>query len=315
MPFEFPSGSSDDQFLVDVVQPFAAGTPPVAGTPAVRRIEKTTAFEVTWDNAGDHPKFSAENEAVGGSVDVHRGTYELEFDECPEGSQWSSGTEWGVVETTSALELDRLASQYGTLELSKWDTGAFKPKAAVELVLPNGKYTQLRSPPIRTGSDQSSLLRGVQSVPLKFASDAKLSPGKGLSVVLVDDFEVTALGPAKTLGEVIGVALVKTGDTKGSKTCTKYVDKKGKPAPDVELKLKETRLVVVDRRNSEELVNKVFPPDETCPDYVAVFGTSDTPGDTTTDSATPTKAIVRWLTAQVVGKTLAQLRDASSAEG
>ena len=95
--------------------------------------------------------------------------------------------------------------------------------------------------------------------------------------------DVDAVAKAERLPEV-----------KGTKKCTGYKDNAGKPSPDMELQLKETEVIIFERRTGNVVTKKVFPPDTECPMFA--FRRADEKGH---DSSFPTTEIKAWLKTQI----------------
>jgi len=63
--------------------------------------------------------------------------------------------------------------------------------------------------------------------------------------------------------------------------------------PDIELQLKETEVVIYNRRTGDEVAKKVFPPNNECPQFT--FQRKD---ERKKDSSKPTRKIEAWLRTQ-----------------
>jgi len=81
---------------------------------------------------------------------------------------------------------------------------------------------------------------------------------------------------------------------KGTRKCTGYKDKAGKAASDVDLQLKETNVIIFERRTDKVLQKKVFPPDDRCPMFLLRRA-----GENTQESSIPAEAIKGWLKTQI----------------
>ena len=133
---------------------------------------------------------------------------------------------------------------------------------------------------------------------MKFKGESDTDPKPGLSIMFMQGSTKKVFGQASVLSDLDAIAIANLlPDVKGTKTCTGYSStsktSKGKAMPDIELQLKETEVVIYDRRKGGEIAKKVFAPEKRCPSFVYTQQ-----GENQKDSSIPTRKIEGWLRTQ-----------------
>jgi len=132
---------------------------------------------------------------------------------------------------------------------------------------------------------------------LVFGGEARKAPDQHKSVFAVSPFVRAVVGEAATFGDIDAVAVTKMlPDVKGMKSCGGFADSSGRPAPAVNIRLKEAEVTIYDRRTGAELERRRFPPKEECPVVAMVKR-----GSNEDDSQPPKEAILAWLKAWTEG--------------
>lgn len=132
---------------------------------------------------------------------------------------------------------------------------------------------------------------------LVFGGEAKQAPARHKSVFAVSPFVRAIVGEAATLGDIDAVAVTKMlPEVKGMKRCGGFADSSGRPAPAVNIRLKEAEVTIYDRRTGAELERRRFPPKEECPTVAMVKR-----GSNEDDSQPPKEEILAWLKAWTEG--------------
>jgi hypothetical protein len=101
---------------------------------------------------------------------------------------------------------------------------------------------------------------------------------------MYEEYGHKLIGRARRARDVDAIAIVRQLlEVKQTRTCSGYTGDQNKPAPDITLRLKETEVVVYDRRTAKSLRRFVLPPDPGCPGIVISLN----PSDRTRDSGAP----------------------------
>lgn len=189
------------------------------------------------------------------------------------------------------VKVKDMSAQLGTLEIASLQDAKLDPELRAELKIP-GKRTEFALPPAKL-LGLTDILKKVENSPVLFEGEAE-KEGEGFAILSLTSLTPELFGKATLLQDVDGIAIHRRLDeVKGTKTCSGYKSK-GKPVPDLTLELKETEVVIYDRRSSDQVAKKIFPPEDRCPMFA--FGGK---GDRTQSSSAPTAAIENWLRTNV----------------
>ncbi len=232
-----------------------------------------------------------------GDVSIFQGAYQVTIHGFPKGTAWSVGEDKGTVDSRvfEIIKIKEMQDQFGQIPIDKLKKFELDPKASLEVIMPNGNWFELELPATTVGLSIDHVLKKVENGPVKFG-DEKGDPKPGTSVLFMYGLTWKVFGQASLLSDVDAIAMARLLDeVKSTKKCTGYRSNDKKPMPDIQLQLKETEVIIYDRRKGGEMKKKVFPPDDDCPSF-----TFQRKGENKTDSSIPSKKIESWL--RSVGK-------------
>ena len=231
-------------------------------------------------------------------VGIFRGTYQVTIYGFPKQTKWSALDKKGVIDSDiySILKIADMSDKLGDVpaDPEKQRDAKLDPGATLALELPNGATASIKLPPSGLGLSVDEALKKIENGPVLFGNEPP--GGKPMeSILYANGFSSPLFGRATKLRDVYALAKATLlPDVKGTKKCTGYKGKDDKPTSDLELSLKETEVVIYERRTGNVLQKKTFPPDTGCPMFT--FRRAD---ETTHDSSIPTQAIEAWLRTQI----------------
>ncbi|MBW2457978.1 MAG: hypothetical protein JRI68_25960 [Deltaproteobacteria bacterium] len=248
-------------------------------------------LEIEWPKDN---KFTVKGNAKQyGDCTVFRGTYQVTIHGFPKGTQWSAGDKKGTTQspTLAILKLKDVQTELGKLKIADLIKVTVDPKLTLKLQ-PPGYEAEIKLPPGRV-LGLNDILKKVENGPVLFGEESEEAK-KGLAILSLESLRPKVFGKATLLEEVDAIAVSHLlEEVKGTKTCKGYTDNAGKPMPDIELQLKETEVAIYNRRTGDEIAKKVFPPDNSCPQFT--FQRKD---EKSKDSSKPTRTIEAWLRSQ-----------------
>lgn len=233
-----------------------------------------------------------------GEAGIFRGTYQVTIYGFPKGTKWAALDKKGIIDSDvyNILKIVDMSEKLGDVPADSDKQREFKldPGASLKLELPDGDNADIKLPPSDLGLSVDEAFKKIENGPVLFGKeppDAKPME----NVLYLNGLSPTVFGRASVLKDVDAVAKATLlPDVKGTKKCTGYKNNDGKAAADLELALKETEVVIYDRRTGNVVQKKVFPPDDDCPMFT--FRRSD---EKAHDSSIPTTEIEAWLKTQI----------------
>ncbi len=251
-----------------------------------------TTLEIEWTK---DDKFQVKGRPLQkGEVDIHNGHYRVSLFGFPKGTKWSALDKSGVAESSVIASINAIdmVEKLGTLpaDATLRHKAKLDPEATFTLEVPGSAKLEIKLPPSDAGLSAETLLSKIDSGPVLFGKeppDAKPMQ----SILLLDDVHPDLFGRAETLRDVDALAKAQLlADVKGTKTCTGY---KGNGGKDIVMNLKETEVVIYERRTGKVTAKKSFPPNDKCPEML--YRSSKEKSVESTDSRMPTTAIEAWL--------------------
>lgn len=229
-----------------------------------------------------------------GEASIQQNTYEVTLYGFPRGTKWSALDKNGVTDSASRATINAvdITEKLGAVPLdqAKQRDVRLDPEASMTLELPNGAKTEIKLPPARVGPAVYNTLKQATTGPVLFGKEPP-DEKPMQSIIIGWAMEPEIIGNAKMAKDIDAVAIsTQLADVKGTKKCTGYTGGKG----DITLQLKETELVIYERRTGKQMAKKTFPPDQTCPK----FAIQDNKGSAN-DSSIPVEAMRAWLKTQV----------------
>jgi hypothetical protein len=211
----------------------------------------------------------------------------------PKGTEYEVGDQKGEIEDSYGKNIDvDVKQKLGDTQiddLEKFDSGL-----TLTISFPDGRTGSAKVPPVNFKFGLSDFLKKAEHGPVMFGKEGD-DPKKTDSLLYPVAMDVKVVGRAGKLSEVDYIALANlSGDAKSTKTCGGYHDNDGKAMPDITLNLKETEVVIYDRRTGDVVQKKTFPPDDECPMFT--FQQAD---QNSTDSSIPEEQVEAWLKTQV----------------
>jgi hypothetical protein len=227
-------------------------------------------------------------------VSVYKATYQVTAYGFPEGTKWSALDKMGSIDhsSLSILAIADVTPKLGDLpaDQDKRRSAKIDPGASLKLELPDGSTTTVKLPPADPLLSVEEALKKVEHGPVTFGNEPPAKKPMG-SILYPQGLGVELIGRADKIRDTYAVALATLLPTvKGTKKCTGYKDSKGNPMKDMDLQLKETEVVVYERRTGNVVQKKVFPPNKECPMF-----TFSRPDETSTDSMIPITDVGAWL--------------------
>lgn len=211
----------------------------------------------------------------------------------PKGTQYAVGDQKGTIEDSygSYAEVD-VADKLGDVTidgLEKVDSGL-----SLKLSYPDGREGESKLPPVDFRYGLAEALKNAEHGPVRFGKEAD-DPKKTDSLLLVQPMQFKLFGRGGKLSEVDYIAIsTQLTEVTGTKTCTGYTDNAGNAMPAMTVNLKESEVVIYDRRTGDVVTKKTFEPDNTCPQFV--FTAKDA---NSMDNYPPDEIIEAWLKTQV----------------
>lgn len=228
------------------------------------------------------------------------GDYTVDLIAFPRGTRWEVGGARGTVTSSeyTYIKAVHLADQLADLGVGE-GRHSLTPHATLALTLPDCTTHQLPLPSLEADGALQQLLGRVPQGPVLFQGETGELHDPPRSLFVVAEYELPRLiGHAQRARDLDAVAIVRQlPEVKQTRTCTGYTDSDNKPAPDVALRLKDTEVVVYDRRTAKSLKRLVLPPDPSCPSIVIHIQ----PADPARDSSVPRAAVEAALRSMVSG--------------
>jgi hypothetical protein len=248
-------------------------------------------FEIEW--VSDHEFVVRGHANRKGRVSIHGdGGYKLMLQGFPEGTRWTVGDKKGVIRSRASEFADIEAvnrAELGEVPLDRYRTYGLGPTGTLILELPSGQTgtTELRKASPRSFIDEA--LKQIQNGrPLRFGDEPEPREAPN-AIILYRPSGFETFGAAETFADVDLVAFSnRLPEVKDEIICSGYTDPDGTPTSDLTIRLKETEVVVYDRRTADVAHTKIFAPDAECPS----FRMGD---ETTRDSYPPRREIHAWL--------------------
>jgi hypothetical protein len=233
-----------------------------------------------------------------GEIAIFRSNYQVTLHGFPKGTKWSALDKKGITESESLaiLKILDMTEKLGDVPVDqdKQRDAKLDPGASLTLDLPTGEKGDIKLPASDLGLSIEETFKKIENGPVLFGKEPPDEKPME-NILFVEGMTPEVFGRASVLKDVDAVAKSeRLAEVKGTKKCTGYKDNAGKPAADMELQLKETEVVIYERRTGNVLQKKTFPPDDSCPMFT--FRRADEKGH---DSSTPTAAIKAWLKTQV----------------
>jgi hypothetical protein len=233
-----------------------------------------------------------------GEVAIFRSIYQVTVHGFPKGTKWAALDKKGIVDSDvyNILKILDMTDKIGDVpaDKDKQREARLDPGANLTLELPSGEKADIKLPGSDLGLSVDEMLKKVENGPVLFGKEPPDEKPME-NILYLEGMTPEVFGRASVLKDVDAVAKAeRLPDSKGTKKCTGYKDNAGKPAADMELQLKETEVVIYERRTGNVVQKKVFPPDDTCPMFT--FRRAD---EKQQDSSIPTTAIQAWLRTQV----------------
>lgn len=165
--------------------------------------------------------------------------------------------------------------------------------ATFSVTPPGGAAIEVTLPPQQAYGVKDTLLSVAQG-PLLFSGEVE-GPGPIRNAIWWHFSGQEIIGtPAATVAELDAVVVVERPEGT-TKACTGYTDDSGNPQPDVTLHLKDTVVVIYERRTGSEVAKTTFPPDPECPTWL----TAEKGSAASRDSSLPLDDIRAWIGTQV----------------
>lgn len=261
-----------------------------------KKPEKKEPIEVTWKRGA----FSAATGEGEGRLSIYKGKLQLSLTKWPKGTYYEIGDEKGTIDAYSAIVVLRDAMDlYAKWPVKDLMNHTVDLEATVSIIRPDGTHADVKLEPYKLNVFSfKSDIEAVQNGPYLFPGEkADDDPKPGRSIFYANGVgSRRVFGQATVMSDIDAVAFSRMlPEVKGTKTCggyTKTSNRKEK-MPDIEVQLKETEVVIYDRRKGGEITKKVFPPEKRCPSFV-----STSAGDNTADSTIPFRQIEAWLRTQ-----------------
>lgn len=281
-------GGSDDP------KPTVRESTATSSRPALPPTNTTLEIEWTKDD-----KFQVKGRPLQkGEVDIFEAAYRVSLYGFPTGTKWSALDKSGATASSvmANIRVVDMVEKLGTLpaDATLRHKAKLDPEATLTLEVPGGAKVDIKLPPSDAGLSAEKMLDKIDSGPVLFGKeppDAKPMQ----SIILVDSVHPKLFGRAETLRDVDALAKAQLlADAKGTKTCTGY---KGNGGKDIVLNLKETEVVIYERRTGKVAAKKVFPPNDKCPEML--YRSSKETSVEKTDSRIPSDAVEAWLKSQI----------------
>lgn len=276
----------------------AAGDARSDGTasPAGAAPRPTTPLDIEWVK---DDKFQVKGKPTQyGDVTIFRSTYQVTIHGFPKGTKWSALDKKGIADSDvfAIIKILDMTEKIGTVpaDAEKQRDAKLDPEATLTLELPGGEKADIKLPPSDLGLSVDEMLKKVENGPVLFGKEPPDEKPME-SILFIQGITPELFGRATVLRDVDAVAKATLlPDVKGTKKCTGYKDNAGKPTSDIELNLKETEVVIYERRTGNVVTKKTFAPDDGCPMFA--FRRADEKGK---DSSIPSEPIKAWLKTQI----------------
>lgn len=245
-------------------------------------------FSLSW--ADDAKLVVDGNDEVHARVALYEGHYQITFHRFPVGTRWTVGQRSGQLDSDifSTVRLVSIEDELGSVPVARYRTHTVGPTDTLEVQIPSGDRASIALRPLSVGFTVARTLEGIENGPVRF--DPEPERGARNSVALLETSGFKVFGPAETVRDIDQLAVVRRRpEVVGEKHCGGE-DARGRPLPNVTLQLKETEVVVFDRRTGEVAESRVFPPQDRCP-TIALPSSREGPRD----SYPPTRDIEAWL--------------------
>jgi hypothetical protein len=233
-----------------------------------------------------------------GDVTIFRSNYQVTVHGFPKGTKWAALDKKGVIDSDvyGIIKIIDMTEKIGGVPVDKDKQREAKldPEATLTLELPTGEKADIKLPPSDLGLSVEEMLKKVENGPVLFGKEPPDEKPME-NILFLEGFTPEVFGRASVLRDVDAIAKAeRLAEVKGTKKCTGYKDNAGKAASDIELQLKETEVVIFERRTGNVVQKKVFPPSDECPMFT--FRRAD---EKTQESSIPSTAIKSWLKTQV----------------
>lgn len=268
----------------------AAPVPAVVPAPAALDAQAPPALAIEWPSPAGFQVVG--QPSLGGEVHVYGGAYRVSLRGFPAGTRWEVSGRTGQLEpfATGFVDLADVTAALLDVPVAGLEDARLGGGSTLMLTPPEGGRVEvpLPSAPVN-GMGVHDLFARVEHGPLLFPGEAPAGQAPR-SILLTYGFahEFRVFGrPAERLRDIDGVAVRRIRPAHKTRLChgTRGLDQK--VLPDVTLRLRETEVVVYDRRRGTVVDRRVFPPDERCPGFDV--------RDSATDSFVPSAAIDEWL--------------------
>jgi hypothetical protein len=262
-----------------------AGSGEQSAAPAPVKKAAAKPLVVDWNERKGSLQGGQETIEVLGS----KTEYSITLSKFPVGTTWEVGGKKGKVDSdiydmVSVDVRDKLAG-VALDQLKSVDV-----ELTMKLELPDGRQGEVKLPPVYFDYGLRELFEKADGGAITFGAEPD-DPKKTDCLVWPSGGELERYGKCGKVHEIDWIAVShRLEDEKGRKVCKGYTDNAGNPMPDLTVLLKETEVVIYDRRTGDVVDKKVFPPDDECPMFT--FRAKD---ETTQDSYPPTQKIQAWL--------------------
>ncbi len=270
-------GGSGSDALLDTA-PVVAGPPESVSITVDPPSSSQTSFKIQRGSATYNGEFYG-----------HEENYVIKLEGVPAGTKVKTGDQEHTVDSDT-LDLIKvpIKETIGAFTIDELEN--FDPGFSVVFTFADGGTAETKAPPTGVAYGVSDLLKTVENGPVTFGTEVD-DPNKTDSLYSPGALSGKEwIGKKGKLSELDYIAVSRQlPEEKGTKVCTGYTSD-SKPAPDLTLSLKETEVIVYDRRTGAKVDTKVFAPDNECPMFS--FRSS---GDNTEDSTPPYEAVDSWL--------------------
>jgi hypothetical protein len=261
--------------------------------PATSRFDGP--FELAFTAEGKilvegHPKMY-------GDVSIHEDNYQITFHGFPRGTRWRFGEMQGSIDSDIYFiaKIQNVADGYGQVPVARIRNARLGPSGKLVIELPCGKTAGVALQPMEAWMSILDTLRRIENGPVVFTQDPPPRPDRR-SVLRLEAMSFKLFGPALTVGDVDLIAVDRLlPEVRGERTCSGSTDSKGNELPSYRLLLKDTEVLVHDRRTGRVAHRRVFPGEDRC----ALFR-SKANQDGTMVGYPPTREIEAWLNSLVL---------------
>lgn len=244
-------------------------------------------FSMSW--ADDSRIVVDGKDDVYARVSLFEGHYQITFHKFPVGTRWAVGERSGILDSDiyAIVRLGSIEDELGAVPVARFRNHAVGPTETLEVQIPSGHQATIALRPLPVGYTLRQTLQAIENGPVRFEPEP--ARGERNSVALLETAGLKVFGPAQTMRDVDQLAVVRVlPELHGEKRCGGQ-DARGRPLPEVTLRLKETEVIVYDRRTGDVAERRVFPPDDRCP-TLALSASRDA-----RDTYPPTRDIEAWL--------------------